>query len=120
MAPARRGPVSAQTVSGAPTPAGYDKVGLRATETTKSSGSTVRTVTTAYDAAGKPTTRTATGASASTEARRYDGNGQLVELDFTIGGSTVNYDLTWDTTAAVPQPPDHQSQRDHLVPHGET
>ncbi len=83
---------------------GYDNAGRRTTETTKDSGTTIRTVTTAYDAAGRPATRTAAGASPSTETRRYDGNGQIVELDYTTAGSTANYDLVWDTTASVPQP----------------
>ena len=83
---------------------GYDHAGRRTSETTNVSGTTTATSTTTYNAAGKPATRTNTGALAFTETRAYDGLGQLVESDYTSGSTTANYTFTWDTTTAVSKP----------------
>ena len=56
----------------------YDDAGRRTLATTKVSGTTTRTVATAYDARGKPSTITDTaGSTVVTEARSYDGGSRV-------------------------------------------
>jgi len=82
----------------------YDDAGRRTSATTKVSGTTTRTVTTAYDARGKGSSiTTAAGSTTGVEARTYDGDGSLTKFTITGGSTNDTYDQMWDTTREVPE-----------------